>query len=215
MSPCLHPSPAPSPVFLPSSLCSPPHALSALAPSSIFLRYFPLVMSHLLPSPDINAQENGSRIWALNFKYAFYLLGTEGVVNATGNGGETVCLWCAMKQISTIFYITFLPVMLFVFLSQTHWRRLVYFANLYCPSLLVFNLLPLAVWEVQLASVAKAVCRKININNYEIKIALKLLSQTSHLPYISIWNHHEMLKRLEKQFLLRLHVAEEKLSLQN
>ena len=172
-------------------------------------------MSHLLPSPDINAQENGSRIWTLNFKYAFYLLGTEGVVSATDNDGESVCLFgvaCDEANFNDILH-NFSPVVLFVFPSQTHWHHLVYFVILFCLSLLVFNLLPSAVWEMQLASVAKAICRKININNYEIKIALKLVSRTSHLPHISIWNHHEMLKRLKKQFLLRFLIVKKKLSL--
>lgn len=51
---------------------------------------------------------------------------------------------------------------------------------------------------------------KNNINDYEMKIALKPVFQAYHLSHVSVWSHHEMLKCLKVQFLLRLLEAEGK-----
>lgn len=162
-STCLHPSLSLLPLC--SSLPLPPHSITT-PPSSIFLRYFPLVMSHLLPSPDISVQEKGSRIWTLNFKYAFYLLGMKRVVNGNGGGGVCMCEEEYDKRNFNVFFITFLPAMLFVSLHNQTQR------HSWIPQpLLSFQFSSPGFIRSTFSICCQSNLSKNNINDYEIKIA--------------------------------------------
>lgn len=124
----IHPSRFP----LSSSLCSLPNSITT--PPFIFLsQIFSFVMTHLPLSLDISAREMGAEFecWILSMLLSYCAWKEQSLV-MVAFVSESVGV-NVKKEISMGFYITLLPVMLFVSLyhqTMWHWNHLVEFHNL-------------------------------------------------------------------------------------